>query len=80
MQPRRSDHEPGLRDDYITIEEVGDDGEVVICFAGYHRVRLAVPTALVPHYKTLLQKGLGPDVPRGTAPVRDLGDQRAAAT
>jgi hypothetical protein len=40
-------------DDYMRVESVRDDGEVVIRFTGGHRLRLAVPPALVSHYRRL---------------------------
>ena len=40
-------------DDYMLIESVRDDGQVVIRFTGGHRLRLAVPPGLVPHYRRL---------------------------
>jgi hypothetical protein len=48
----------GFRDDdYMTVESVRDDGEVVIRFTGGHRLRLAVPPALVSHYRRLRESG-----------------------
>ena len=46
-------------DAYMRIESVRDDGEVVIRFAGGHRLRLAVPPSLVTHYRRLYVGGGG---------------------
>lgn len=46
-----------IDDDYMTVESVGNDGHVVIRFVGGHRLRLAVPAALVSHYRRLYAGG-----------------------
>jgi hypothetical protein len=48
----------GIReDDYMKVESVRDDGEVIIRFTGGHRLRLAVPPSLVSHYRRLHDSG-----------------------
>lgn len=49
-------HERLPEDACMTLESVGDDGEVVFRFAGGHRLRLTVPQELVSHYKPLLER------------------------
>lgn len=46
-------------DECMTVESVAQTGEVVIRFAGGHRLRLAVPPTLVSHYRRLHAGGRG---------------------